>query len=110
MSIRAIERITSIHRDTIMRLGVRVGNACEAMLDEKMRNLECSQIQVDEIWGFVAKKQSSVGPEDNRDAVGSMWTFVALDRETKLVPSFLVGKRDFMNSQLFMHDLATTIS
>jgi transposase-like protein len=49
-SIRSIERITGVHRDTIMRLGVRVGEACDKIMDEKMRNLPCKQIEVDEIW------------------------------------------------------------
>jgi hypothetical protein len=56
-SIRSIERLSGIHRDTIMHLGVRVGKACEAILNQKMRGLNCSQIEVDEIWGFIGKKQ-----------------------------------------------------
>jgi len=59
-SIRSIERITGIHRDTIMRLGVRVGNACHAMHFETMRNLECKNIQLDEIWGFIGKKKKNL--------------------------------------------------
>lgn len=55
-SIRAIERVTGIHRDTIMRLGVRVGEGCRKLLDEKMRKLDCANIQVDEIWGFIGAK------------------------------------------------------
>src|SRR5438552_8461721 len=56
-SIRAIERITGVHRDTIMRLGVWVGEGCAKLLDAKMRNLPCQRLQLDEIWGFVGKKQ-----------------------------------------------------
>lgn len=52
-SIRAIERMTGVHRDTIMRLGVRMGEGCQKLLDEKLRGLSCPQIQVDEIWGFI---------------------------------------------------------
>jgi hypothetical protein len=55
-SIRSIERITGIHRDTIMRLGVKVGQGCTALMDEKMRNLPCTRLEMDEIWGFVGKK------------------------------------------------------
>ena|SRR5438552_2119939 len=54
-SIRSIERITSVHRDTIMRLDVKVGQECTALLDEKMRNLPCRLLQFDEVWGFSAK-------------------------------------------------------
>ena len=56
-SIRAIERITGVHRDTIMRLGVRVGEGCAKIQDEKMRKVQSRNIQIDEIWGFVGKKK-----------------------------------------------------
>lgn len=106
-SIRSIERMTGIHRDTIMRLGVRVGMACERLLDEKMRNLDCKLIQVDEVWGFVGKKQRLVpeGMEDDLNQ-GDVWTFVALDAESKVVPSYVCGKRDFEHTQCFTFDLA----
>ncbi len=55
-SIRAIERMTGVHRDTIMRLGVKVGEGCTALMDAKMRNLPCHRLEMDEIWGFVGKK------------------------------------------------------
>lgn len=55
-SIRSIERMTGVHRDTIMRLGVRVGEGCQRIMDERMRNLPCKVIQVDEVWGFVSMK------------------------------------------------------
>src|ERR1017187_7190039 len=64
-SIRSIERITGVHRDTVMRLGVRVGTACAKIQDEKMRGLNCSQIEVDEIWGFIGAKRNRA------DAVGA---------------------------------------
>src|SRR5271155_3627181 len=91
-SIRSIERMTGVHRDTIMRLGVKVGQGCTALLDSTMRNLPCTRLEIDEIWGFVGKKEINVRPEDN--AVGSVWTFCAIDADTKLVPAFLVGDRD----------------
>jgi hypothetical protein len=56
-SIRSIERITGVHRDTIMRLGVKVGQGCATLLDAKMRDLSCHHLQFDEIWGFIGKKQ-----------------------------------------------------
>ena len=106
-SIRSIERMTGIHRDTVMRLGVRVGKACERLLDEQMRNLDCHEIQVDEIWGFIGKKQKLVPEACYGDLnQGDVWTFVALDPETKLVPSFICGKRDFEHTQRFSLDLA----
>ena len=56
-SIRSIERVTGVHRDTIMRLGIRVGEGCAMVMDAKMRNLNCRALQCDEIWGIVGKKQ-----------------------------------------------------
>jgi IS1 family transposase len=106
-SIRAIERITGIHRDTIMRLGVRVGEAWASIMDDKMRDLPCQQIEVDEIWGFIGKKQRHVAATDR--GYGDVWTFIALDVDTKLIPSFVVGKRDMYHARVFMDDLAKRV-
>jgi hypothetical protein len=65
-SIRAIERMTGIHRDTIMRLGVKVGQGCTALMDAKMRDLPCTRLEMDEIWGFVGKKERHVKIDDPR--------------------------------------------
>lgn len=89
-SIRSIERITGIHRDTIMRLGVRVGKGCTALMDAKMRNLNCHRLEMDEIWGFVGKKDQHARPGDDPQ-FGNVWTFCAIDADTKLVPAFRVG-------------------
>jgi IS1 family transposase len=107
-SIRSIERITGVHRDTIMRLGVRIGKGCAKLLDEKMRGLSCQQLQFDEIWGFIGKKERHVRPEDNAE-LGDVWTFCAIDADTKLVPSFKVGKRDAMTANAFVADVAGRI-
>lgn len=103
-SIRSIERITGIHRDTVMRLGVRVGQASAKIMDGKMRRLNCDRIEVDEIWGFIGKKQKNVDAADS--GYGSVWTFIALDADTKLIPSFVVGKRDSYHAKAFIADLA----
>lgn len=105
-SIRSIERMTGVHRDTIMRLGVRVGQGCARLLDQKMRNLNSTSIQVDEIWGFVGKKDKSLTLSDDPYQVGSVWTFCAIDSVNKIVPSFKVGKRDSWTANAFMEDLA----
>jgi hypothetical protein len=80
LSIRSVERMTGIHRDTIMRLGIRVGNGCAALMNRAMRNLSCRRVQVDEIWGYIAKKQGHLTKEDNEAAKGDFYTFVALER------------------------------
>lgn len=102
-SIRSIERMTGIHRDTIMRLGVRVGEGCARILDERMRSLSCRQIEVDEIWGFIGAKRRNAA---RVGAYGDVWTFIALDADTKLIPYFVIGKRDTYHARAFMDDLA----
>ena len=108
MSVRSTERLTGVHRDTILRLMVRVGNGCKAMMDETLRGLSCKRIQVDEIWGFIGKKQRHLHYGDPED-FGDVWTWVAIDADTKLVPSYLVGKRDRQHAREFMADLASRL-
>jgi IS1 family transposase len=105
-SIRSIERITGIHRDTVMRLGVRIGQTCAKIQDEKMRGLTCQQIQVDEIWGFIGAKKKNAAAAG---VYGDVWTFIALDADTKVIPSYIVGKRDAYHAKAFMADLASRI-
>lgn len=104
-SIRSVERMTNTHRDTVMRLGFEVGKGCHKLMHEKMRNLHCEQIQCDEIWSYVRKKQAQLKPGESIRA-GDFWTFVAIDPQTKLVPSYLTGKRTLENATMFMRDLA----
>jgi IS1 family transposase len=106
-SIRAVERITGIQKKTIGRLALRVGQACKRIMDEKMRGLTCKQIEVDEIWGFVGAKRKNA---NRAGAYGDVWTFIALDADTKLIPSFIVGKRDLYHARAFMEDLAGRLS
>jgi IS1 family transposase len=109
-SIRSTERMTDTHRDTIMRLLVSTGENCANIMNEKMRNLSCQYIQVDEIWTYVQKKQRHITEEDNHLRVGDQWTFVAIDADTKLVPSYLVGKRDLKTAKEFMIDLSERLT
>lgn len=109
-SIRSTERMTGVHRDTIMRLLVEVGTGCAEIMDEKMRELPCRRVQVDEIWSYVGKKQRHVKPEDDKARVGDQWTFVAIDADTKLVPAFRVGKRTWSDATIFMKDLSSRMA
>ncbi|MBN1980629.1 MAG: IS1 family transposase [Chitinivibrionales bacterium] len=106
-SIRSIERITGVHRDTIMRLGVRVGQGCTCILDKMMHGLTCKDVQVDEIWGFVGKKQKNVRSDKTRQ--GNVWTYVAIDSKSKAVPCFKVGNRNAENTQDFIFDLSNRL-
>jgi len=105
-SIRSIERITGVHRDTIMRLGVKVGKGCAALMNAKMRDLGCHYLEFDEIWGFVGKKEKHVTVDDSPE-LGDVWTFCAVDADTKLVPTFRCGKRDRVTANAFVQDVAS---
>jgi len=72
------------------------------VLDAKMRNLTSTSIQVDEIWGFVGKKDKNVKEDEDTNAVGSVWTFCAIDTDSKIVPSFKVGKRNHDSQRLYV--------
>src|SRR5712671_8098831 len=106
-SIRAIERITGVNQNTIMSLGRRVGDACKKIMDEKMRGLNCKNLEIDEIWGFIGAKQKNAR---RAGAYGDVWTFIALDSDSKLIPSYVVGKRDAYHAKMFMDDLASRLS
>jgi IS1 family transposase len=110
MSVRSTERLTGVHRDTIIRFMGRVGDGCQRLMDRELRNLTCPRIECDEIWAYVGKKQRHLSPTDDEMAVGDFYTFVALDPITKLVPSFHVGKRDVGNTRIFINDLASRLS
>ncbi|HKU74495.1 MAG TPA: IS1 family transposase [Pyrinomonadaceae bacterium] len=107
-SIRAIERITGVNRNTIMNLGVRVGQGCAKILDAKMRDLTCHFLQFDEIWGFIGKKEKHRMINDD-PTLGDVWTFCAIDAETKLVPAFRVGKRTNNTANAFVGDVASRL-
>ncbi len=104
-AIRGVERMTGVHRDTIMRLGVAVGEGCAGLMDRRMRDLSCTDVQVDELWGFVFKKQRNLREADP-EGFGDAWVFSAIDGPTKLVPAYLVGKRDAWTARAFIEDLA----
>jgi len=108
-SMRAISRVTGVHQDTICRLGVRVGQGCARLLDEKLRNLTCHYLEFDEIWGFIGKKEKHKAETDD-PTLGDVWTFCAIDAETKLVPAFKVGKRDALTANAFVSDVASRLN
>ena len=109
-SIRSTERMTGVHRDTIMRLVVSVGDNCGRLLNERMRGLKCRQVQADEIWTYVGKKEKQVRYDDDPQEVGDQYVFVAMDSETKLIPCFRVGKRNFTNTWYFVQDLESRLA
>ncbi len=108
-SVRSTERITGVHRDTILRLMVRVGNACEKYMDQAMMNLKCKKVQVDEIWCYVGKKQRHIKTKDDPNTCGDFWTWVAIDADSKLVPTYKVGKRNSRMARQFISDLSSRL-
>jgi IS1 family transposase len=103
-SIRAVEHLTGVHRDTIMRLGARVGVGCAALHDRSMQNLQVGRIEMDEAWSFIGKKQRHLRQDDPAD-LGDVYTFLAIAGSAKAIISYRVGKRDGYNTQLFVADL-----
>lgn len=88
-----------------------IGEACSEYQDKVFHNLKCKQIQCDEIWSFCYAKEKNV-PDDKRGVFGygDVWTWVAIDAKTKLVPSFMVGNRDAQTAKLFIDDLASRLA
>ncbi|MDR3401762.1 MAG: DDE-type integrase/transposase/recombinase [Chthoniobacter sp.] len=109
-SLRAVTRMTGVHRTTVMNLLVDLGNACSLYQDEKMRNLSCKRIQCDEIWAFCGAKEKNASVEQKAKGWGDVWTWVALDADTKLVPCWFVGTRDAGAAYHFIHDLADRLA
>jgi IS1 family transposase len=107
VSVRATARMCDVSKDTVMKLGVDLGKACAGYQDATFRNLTCKRLQVDEIWSYVYAKAKNV-PAEKRGTfgVGDIWTFTAIDADTKLMPCFLVGSRDAGCATEFLQDLA----
>ena len=108
-SIRSIERIIGMHRDTIMRLLGVIGEGCERMLEDKIRNVRVSDVQCDEMWGFVGCKEKNKW-EDSPESFGDAYCFVAIERKSKLVLAWHLGRRNAHDTVAFTEkiDAATT--
>jgi IS1 family transposase len=104
-SIRATVRMTGVAKNTVTKLLVDLGTACSVHMDMTIRDLPCKRLQVDEIWTFVGSKQKNI-PEGKEHEYGDVWTWVAIDADTKLVPSYRVGARDLEEAISFMRDVA----
>jgi IS1 family transposase len=106
-SIRATCRMTGVAKNTIIKLLADVGQACSDYQDKVLRNLPCKNIQCDEIWSFCYAKEKNV-PKDKKGqfGYGDVWTFTAICADTKLIPSWYIGRRDLEDATIFMKDLA----
>ena len=110
-SMRATSRMADVSINTVTKLLVDVGAACADYQNARLRNLACKRIQCDEIWGFCYAKERNV-PAGKQDqyGYGDVWTWTALCPDTKLVPSWLVGRRDAFYAHAFASDLASRLS
>jgi IS1 family transposase len=106
-SIRSVSRMTGVHKTTITSLLASTGDKCERLMDCTMRNLTCENLQADEIWCYVFKKQNHLTPKERRmrSDLGDQYVFVAMDSDSKLVPCFEIGKRDMLTTQRFIQNI-----
>lgn len=112
MSIRATVRMTGIAKNTIQKLLLELGDACSHYQDENLRNLNSRRIQVDECWAFCFAKAKNVKPEhfDNGGYAGDIWTWAAIDADSKLIPCWTLGQRDTETAVHFVEDLASRLA
>ncbi len=110
-SLRATSRLADVSINTVTKLLLDVGAACERYQDQALRGLKCKRIQCDEIWAFVYAKAKNL-PEKYAGAFGygDVWTWTAIDADSKLVPSWAVGRRDGFTAQAFIRDLADRLA
>jgi transposase-like protein len=105
-SLRTTERITGLHRDTILRLLVHAGEKCQALMGRVIVNVPVKDVACDEIWGYVGKKEKNKTTEEkNNDAMGDAYCFVALERHTKLILNFALGRRNQLTTDVFIEGL-----
>jgi IS1 family transposase len=110
-SIRSTVRMTGAAKNTVAKLLVDLGTACKQYQDERLRNLKCRLIQCDEIWSFCYCKEKTL-PDEKRGTlgVGDVWTWVAIDADSKLAVNWLVGKRSAAFAEAFINDLSTRLA
>jgi IS1 family transposase len=105
-SIRSTARLSDVTINSVVKLLIDAGTACFDYQDRTLRNLSCKKVQCDEIWSFVGAKEVNVPAKKKGKGRGDVWTWTAIDAETKLVPCWYVGNRDAEAAYRFMHDLA----
>jgi IS1 family transposase len=109
-SINATCRITGVAKHTVLKLLKDLGCACAAYHDSHVRNLHVRRIQADEIWAFVYGKDKNLTLEQIQAGAGSVWTWTALDADTKLIVSYTLGDRSAVTAKEFMEDVASRVT
>ena len=108
-SLRSAARLTGVHRDTIARLMVRAGEHCDRIAEDLIRDFQPSVLEIDEAWAYVGKKDKRIQFNEDPSAIGSQWIFIAMCRDSKLVPAFAVGKRTMEVAHRLMNRLSSRI-
>jgi len=111
-SVRSTVRTTGASKNTIAKLSLDLGEACSKYMSEHLSNLPCQRLQIDEIWSFAYSERRNVEPSHLEDDsyAGDVWTWFAIDPDTRLIPSFMIGRRDTATAHMFIEDLASRLA
>lgn len=110
-SLRSTARMSDVAFNTVLNLLPKIGQACAEYQDQALRGLKCKRIKCDECWSFCyAKDKNLPADKQGKFRFGSVWTWVAIDADTKLAPSFIVGNRDAVSAKMFIDDLASRLA
>ncbi len=109
-SVRGTARMVGVDKKTVLRLLAEVGDACDAYMDDNVHGLNSQRLQLDEIWSYCHAKERNLPPQmRGADGVGDMWTWTAIDADTKLIVTWHLGKRLRGDADLFIRDLASRV-
>ena len=111
-SINSTVRMTGVAKNTILKLMIELGSACSTYMDRTFRNLNCQRVQADEAWSFCYAKAKNVTPEitEKNEGAGNVWTWIALDADTKLICTWMIGNRDWWTANAFVKDLESRLA
>src|SRR5271170_5198585 len=109
-SVHSTCRMTGVAKGTVLKLLADLGTVCAEYHDEHVRNIKAKRIQCDEVWSFCYGKEKNVSDEKKAEGAGSLWTWTAIDADSKLIVSYLCGGRDASYARLFMEDVALRLS
>jgi IS1 family transposase len=108
-SVSSVVRLTDIHQKTILKLLILAGERCERIMGRYVRNVKAQDVELDELWSYIGKKEKRVRPEDDQN-LGDCHTFVAIERNTKLVLNIAMGKRDQLTTNVFVEGVRDAIA
>ncbi|MBL7740331.1 MAG: DDE-type integrase/transposase/recombinase [Chitinophagaceae bacterium] len=109
-SLRSTSRLCDVAFNTVLKLLPEIGNACAEFHNEKVVNVKSQRVQADEIWSFIGSKEKNTSTERKEEGCGDVWTWTALDADSKLIVSWYVGERDALAANYFMHDVSLRLA